>query len=223
MLGVLAGAVTGYVVQYEREPTPLPPLAQAELRAPKPVPADGKTTARSLSANRWVASDGDLRELLVKKPKGAWSEKEADWADLPDYAAGFKQPGGVLEALVDSDFRRAATVAWLERGTIYVTVTIVQFRDDKNLEAAEFAGRRQQQYMGDDGAGNEGSAIPGSTNGRTWVFDEPHRQPGSAPYYEARAIAFRGDMLMEITYDNTTGPVPKKAFEALAERQLELL
>ncbi|MEV8417069.1 hypothetical protein AB0P45_26200, partial [Streptomyces niveus] len=27
-----------------------------------------KTTARSLSANRWDTSDGDLRDLLVKKP-----------------------------------------------------------------------------------------------------------------------------------------------------------
>lgn len=222
MLGVLAGAVTGYAVQYQREPTPLPPLAQAELRAPKPVPADGKTTARSLSANRWDASDGDLRELLVKKPKGARTEKKAGWLDLPDYADGFERPGEVFEIMVDSDFRRAASVAWSEGDSIYVIVTIVQFRDDKNLEAAEFAGRRQQQYLGDDRAGSEGSAIPGSTNGRTWLFDEPDSRPYSAPY-QARAVAFRGDVLMEIHYDDNAGPVSKKAFDALAKRQLELL
>lgn len=223
MLGVLAGAVTGYAVQYQREPTPLPPLAQAELRAPKPVPADGQTTARSLSANRWVASDGDLRELLVKKPAGARTEKKAGWLDLPDYSAGFERPDDIFEDLAQSNFRRAATVGWSEGGSIYVSVTIVQFRDEQSLEASAFAAN-QQRYMGDDDwAGNKGSAIPGSKSGRTWVFDEPDRRPGYEPYYQARALAFRGDIVMDIRYDNNRGPVPKKAFEALAKRQLELL
>lgn len=224
MLGVLAGAVTGYAVQYQREPTPLPPLARADLRTPTPIPADGKTTARSLSVNRWDKTDGDLRDLLVNKPKGARTEKEAGWLDLPDYAAGFERPGDVFEIMVDSDFRRAASVAWSEGDgdAIYVTVTLVQFRDDKNLEAAEFAGRRQQEYLGADRAGSKGSAVPGSTNGRTWLFNEPDSRPDSAPY-QARAVAFRGDILMEIRYDDNAGPVSKMAFEALAKRQLELL
>ncbi|MET9553540.1 hypothetical protein [Streptomyces sp. NPDC006645] len=223
VLGVLAGAVTGYAVQYQREPTPLPPLAQAELRAPKAVPADGKTTARSLSANRWVASDGDLRELLVKKPAGARTEKKAGWLDLPDFSSEFEQPDAIFEDLVQSRFRRAATVGWSEGGSVYVSVTIIQFRDEQSLEASAFAAN-QQRYMGDDDwAGNKGSAIPGSGSGRTWVFDEPDRRPGYEPYYQARALAFRGDLVMDIRYDNNRGPVPKKAFEALAKRQLELL
>lgn len=223
MLGVLAGAVTGYAVQYQREPTPLPPLAQAELRTPELIPADGKTTARSLSANRWDASDGDLRELLVKKPKGARTEKKAGWLDLPDYSAEFERPGDIFEDLVEMRFRRAATVRWSEGGAIYVTITIVQFRDEQSLEASAFA-TNQQRYMGaDDWAGNKGRPIPGSKTGRAWVFDEPDRRPGYEPYYQARAVAFRGDIVMDIRYDNNRGPVPKKAFEALAKRQLELL
>lgn len=223
MLGVLAGAVTGYAVQYQREPTPLPPLAQPESRYPKPLPADAKTTARSLSAHRWDRTDGDLRELLVKKPKGAWTLQKADWVDLPDYAGSFGAPDYIFEGLVKSKFRRAATVSWWERNAIHVTVTIVQFRDDERLETSKFAAD-QQQYMGDDDwAGNKGSAIAGSKSGRTWVFDEPQRNPGDEPYYEARAVAFRGDVFMDISYDNNSGPVSKKAFEALVKRQLELL
>ncbi|MEV8329744.1 hypothetical protein [Streptomyces niveus] len=222
VLGVLAGAVTGYAVQYQREPTPLPPLAQAELRYPKPLPADAKTTARSLSAHRWDRTDGDLRELLVKKPNGASTLQKADWVDLPEYAGSFGAPGHIFEGLVKNGFRRAATVSWWE-GTIHVTVTLVQFRDDERLEASKFAAD-QQQYMGDDDwAGNKGSAIAGTKSGRTWVFDEPERDPGHEPYYRARAVAFRGDVFMDISYDNNGGPVPKKAFEALAKRQLELL
>ncbi|MFB8352215.1 hypothetical protein [Streptomyces niveus] len=223
VLGVLAGAVTGYVVQYQREPTPLPPLAQPEPRTPALVPADGKTTARTLSANRWVRTDGDLRELLVKKPKGARTEKKADWLDLPGFAAGFKRPGDVFEDLVRTDYRRAATVGWSEGGAVYVTVTLVQFRDERSLEASAFAAGQRRYMADDDWAGNTGSAIPGSGNGRTWVFDEPDRQSGYNPYYEARAVAFKGDVFMHIQYDNNAGPVPKKAFEALAKRQLELL
>ncbi|WP_405677220.1 hypothetical protein OG292_22055 [Streptomyces sp. NBC_01511] len=223
VLGVLAGAVTGYAVQYQRPPTPLPPLAQAELGTPELVPADGRTTARSLSANRWVRSDGDLRDLLVKKPKGARTETKADWVGPAEFAGGFERPDGMFEDMVRADFRRAATVGWSERGQIHVTVTIVQFRDDQSLEASAFAAG-QQRYMGDDDwAGNNGSAIAGSTSGRTWVFDEPDRRPGYNPYYQARAVAFRGDIAMDIRYDNNAGPVPKKAFEALAKRQLELL
>lgn len=224
VLGVLAGAVTGYAVQYQREPTPLPPLAQTDLRTPEPIPADGKTTARSLSANRWVRSDGDLRELLVKMPKGARTEKKAGLRDLPDYAAGFTYPGDVFEIMADSDFRRAASVTWSEGDgdAIYVTVTLVQFRDDKNLEAAEFAGRRQQEYLDDERAGNKGLAIPGSTSGRMWLFDEQDPRRYAAPY-QARAVAFRGDILMDIYYDSNAGPVSKQAFEVLAKRQLELL
>ncbi|WP_329077861.1 hypothetical protein OG501_21830 [Streptomyces niveus] len=223
VLGVLAGAVTGYAVQYQREPTPLPPLARAELRYPKPLPADAKTTARSLSAHRWDRTDGDLRELLVKKPKGARTVQKADWVDLPDYASDFRLPDHVFEGLVKSGFRRAATVHWSEGNSIHVTVTIVQFRDDERLEASKFAAD-QQQFMGDDDwAGNKGSAIAGTKSGRTWVFDEPERNPGYEPYYEARAVAFRGDVFMDISYDNNSGPVPKKAFEALVKRQLELL
>lgn len=211
------------MVQYQREPTPLPPLAQPEPRVPKPVPADAKTTARSLSAHRWDSSDGDLRELLVRKPKGARTEDKAGWLELPEFAAGFERPGAAFEDLVRADFRRAAAVSWSEGSAVYVTVTLVQFRDDESLETSPFAAS-QQQYMRDDRwAGNEGSPIAGSGNGRTWVFDEPERRPGYEPYYKARAVAFRGDVLMDIRYDNNRGPVPEKAFEALAKRQLELL
>ncbi|MFC8825035.1 hypothetical protein ACFT9I_06710 [Streptomyces sp. NPDC057137] len=223
VLGVLAGAVTGYAVQYQREPTPLPPLAQADPLMSVVLPADGKTTARSLSANRWDKTDGDLRELLLKKPEGARTEKKAGWLDLSEFSAGFERPDDIFEDLAKTDFRRAATVGWSEGGAIYVTITIVQFRDDRSLEASAFA-TNQQQYMGDaDWAGNKGSAISGSGSGRTWVFDEPDRRPGYEPYYQARAVAFRGDIVMDIRYDNNRGPVPKKAFEALAKRQLELL
>lgn len=210
-------------MQYQREPTPLPPLAQSEVPTPELVPADGKTTARSLSANRWAPSDGDLRELLVKKPKGAKTEQKADWVGFSDFAAGFERPGDMFEDMVRTEYRRAASVGWSERGQIYVTVTIVQFRDEQSLEASAFAAGHQRYMVGEKWAGNKGSAIPGSTSGRTWVFDEPDRQPGYNPYYQARAVAFRGDIAMDIRYDNNAGPVPKKDFEALAKRQLELL
>ncbi|MFE1256323.1 hypothetical protein [Streptomyces fungicidicus] len=72
VLGVVAGTCAGYLVQADREPTELPPLSQPVLPqakggAPEPLSAD---------EDRRVKTDGDLRKLLIKKPRGA---KEADW------------------------------------------------------------------------------------------------------------------------------------------------
>ncbi|WP_442738151.1 hypothetical protein ACQUSN_12805 [Streptomyces pseudogriseolus] len=67
VLGLVAGTCTGYLVQAGRAPTPLPPLsqpvlAQARGEGPAPLPA---------AQDRRVRTDGDLRELLLKKPRAA--------------------------------------------------------------------------------------------------------------------------------------------------------
>ncbi|MEV8534780.1 hypothetical protein [Streptomyces sp. NPDC051211] len=61
VLGVLAGTVTGYAVQLDRAPTPLPPLAQQHLPAPKPVAADDATTPRPRTTSGGWRSAGGTR------------------------------------------------------------------------------------------------------------------------------------------------------------------
>lgn len=223
MLGVVAGTVTGYTVQYHREPTPLPALSQPDLRTPKPVPAKPGTTARSINVNRWAKTDGDLRELLLPKPKGAKTEAKADWEDLFSYATWFDDEEWMFHSLSEGDFRRSATVSWSQRGEVHVDIRLVQFQEIREVRIDGF-GVGQQSYLGDDEwAGNEGEPMDGSANGRTWIFDEPRRMPGYEPLYEARAVAWRGDIAMIIEYANNSGPVNEKDLKSLAKRQLERL
>ncbi|UYQ62993.1 hypothetical protein [Streptomyces peucetius] len=223
VLGAVAGTVTGYAVQYHREPTPLPALSQPDIRTPKPVQANRNTTARSMSVNRWVKTDGDLRQLLLPKPKGAKHEQKPDWEDLYSFATWFEYEGEMFQDLAMNDFRRSATVSWSKGGKVYVDIRLVQFREAVQINAESF-GEGQQSYLGeDDWAGNEGEPIPGSANGRTYIFDEPHREPGYEPLYEGMAVAWRGDIVMLITYRNNSGPIDEKDLKSLAKRQLERL
>ncbi|MFF8845674.1 hypothetical protein ACF08N_23630 [Streptomyces sp. NPDC015127] len=223
VLGVVAGTVTGYAVQYQREPTALPVLSQPGLRTPKPVPATADTTARSLNANRWVRTDGDLRELLLPKPKGATSERKADWHDLYSFSTWFEKEAAMFENLAEDGFRRCATVSWSVDGEVYVDIKLVQFREDEELNAAAF-GEAQQWYLDDDKwAGNEGEPIPGSPEGRTYIWDEPLREAGYEPLYQGRAVAWRGDIVMVVEYANNSGPVDEKDLKSLAKRQWERL
>ncbi|WP_327324505.1 hypothetical protein OG735_19690 [Streptomyces sp. NBC_01210] len=222
VLGVLAGTVTGYAVQYDRRPTPLSPLSQPELRTPKTVPAGPDTTPLTISANRRHKTDGDLRKLLVKKPKGAQASKAMSegWTSVMSFADGYNEPDESFTDLVESEIRRIATTTWEQRGEVFVTVNLLQFRDETRTAAAEWA-RGQQAYMPrQEFAGNAGELIAGSGNGRVYVYNEPHREAGYEPLYQARAIAYRGDVAMEIWYINNTRKVSEKAVTALAEQQL---
>lgn len=223
VLGLVAGTVTGYAVQYQREPTPLPVLSQPDITTPKPVSAKAGTTARSLNVNRWVKTDGDLRELLLSKPKGAKTESEADWEDLYAFATWFDHEESMFENLAEDGFRRCAAVSWSVDGEVYVDIRLVQFREDEELNAGAF-GEAQQSYLDNEKwAGNDGEPIPGSADGRTYVFDEPLREAGYEPLYRGRAVAWRGDIVMIMEYANNSGPVDEKDLKSLAKRQLERL
>lgn len=223
VLGVVAGTATGYAVQYHRDPTPLPALSQPEIRTPKPVPASADTTARAVSVNRWVKTDGDLRQLLLPRPKGAKKEQDVELEDLYSFATWFEEESHMFEDLAVNDFRRAATVSWSKGGKVHVDISLVQFRETTEINAERF-GEGQQAYLDeDDWAGNEGEPMPGSANGRTYVFDEPHREAGYEPLYQGRAVAWRGDIVMIIEYANNSGPVDEKDLKSLAKRQLERL
>ncbi|MCT9091164.1 hypothetical protein N4G70_20195 [Streptomyces sp. ASQP_92] len=224
VLGVLAGTVTGYAVQYQRQPTPSAPLAQRDLPESKTAPADNRTTARSISANRWSEkTDGDLRRLLVSAPDGAKIEERPDWQDLLLTAADYEHPDAAFSHLLSTGFRRSATTSWSQDGRVYVTVILTQFRDDTAVNSKEFA-RKQQDFMAeDDHAGNYGKPIPGSVDGRTYVYDKPQTKPGYEPLYEGRAFAWRDGTFMEVLYENNSGPISESALQALAKQQLERL
>ncbi|MFF0074536.1 hypothetical protein [Streptomyces sp. NPDC005494] len=228
LLGISGGTAVGYGIQAERPPTPLPALSQPELAYPaKALPADKVPAPLPASQDRQVKTDGDLRKLLIDRPAG-WSEdKEADWLDdgwmtVGDLAREFKSDDGMFEYFLESDIRRIAAAAWKKGTHREAEIRLVQFSSGVDTAAADFAeGQRSYMSEAEAGAGNEGDAVKGSGEGRYYVYGVD-RKAGYLPFYRARAVMHRGDVMVEINLFDTR-PISKKDIRTLAERQLERL
>ncbi|MFD7558763.1 hypothetical protein ACFV9E_30015 [Streptomyces sp. NPDC059835] len=221
-LGVLAGVVTGYAIQYDRAPTPLPPLAQGTLVQPKALAPDDNTTNKTINGNRWHKTDDDLAKLLIEAPSGA-KVAGSGYDTIDSVATEFEEPDVMLRHLVKTDARRLASVAWVEGDSTFVTVQLLQFND---RDGADDYQSGQSGYMPEKKhAGNDGVAIPGlpSDLGHVWVDSEADEKPGYLPMRSARAIARRGDIVLDIHYVNNRGKVAESDVMDLAKRQLERL
>lgn len=222
VLGVLAGAVTGYAVQYDREPTPLAPLAQAGLAYPKALAPDDATTNKTINANRWHKTDDDLTKLLIEAPSGAKHEGSG-YNTLDFLATEFEEPDHALRGFAHDKVRRIATVTWSEGDATFVEVSVLQFSD---RDGADDYQKEQSAYMPEKKyAGNSGVDIPGIGSGRghVWVYSEADEKPGYLPMRAARAIARRGDLVLDIHYLNNRGKIAESDVVDLAKRQLERL
>ncbi|MDX2396189.1 MULTISPECIES: hypothetical protein [unclassified Streptomyces] len=224
VLGTLAGTVTGYAIQYHREPTPLPPLAQRKLDAPKPLAADGATTLKSINANRWHKSDDDLTKLLLEPPAGAKVLESPAYESLDFFAADYENPEGALRDFVTAGLRRVALTSWSTDDRYYVDVRLIQFRE---LAGADEHQKNHDTYMsGPKYAGNPGVSIPGVPDdlGHVWVDSKAQQKPGYEPHRGSRAVVRRGDVVLEIFYsDNRGGKIAESDVIDLAKRQLERL
>ncbi|EFL16539.1 hypothetical protein [Streptomyces sp. C] len=222
VLGAVAGTVTGYAVQYQRPPTALPPLAQQKLDTPKALAPDDATTAKSINANRWHKTDGDLTELLIEAPAGAKVE-ESGYDTLDSFATRFDRSDAALRSFAKDGFRRAATTLWMT-DDVLVEVRLVQFRDFSGANGYQ---KSQSAYMDNkEYAGNDGVAIPGvpADLGHVWVASEIREKPGYLPIREGRALVRRGDIVLDLFYVDRRG---RRFAESdvidLAKRQLERL
>ncbi|MFG3000815.1 hypothetical protein [Streptomyces sp. NPDC048340] len=223
VLGVLAGTVTGYAIQYDREPTPLPPLAQAGVVTPKALAPDGGTTNRTINANRWHKTDDDLAALLVEAPAGA--KVEGSGYESLDFFASefFEKPDHALPGILRDRIRRVASTVWSEDDRVFVEVRLLQFNDRSGADDYQ---QDQARYMPEKKyAGNDGVDIPGISGdlGHVWVDSEADEKPGYYPIRGARAIARRGDIVLDIGYFNNRGKIAESDVIDLAKRQLERL
>ncbi|RVU17080.1 hypothetical protein EOT10_35350 [Streptomyces antnestii] len=220
VLGVVAGTCTGYVIQAGRAPDPLPPLNQ-----PAMAQAGGKGPAPlSAARDRQVRMDGDLRKLLLNRPKGATSLPKARtsdrWVSFIDIAERYNRPQDAFTDLVDAQFRRAAIDQWREGGTM-VSVSLTQYRDEEIVASAD-AVVNHQSRADDSDPTTYSRDIPGSGNGMVYVYAQPDREPGYVPLYQARAFASRGDTMMEV-YLVSPRPIDKKRAAQVARQQWERL
>ncbi|MGW1068795.1 hypothetical protein ACWD4F_30285 [Streptomyces aureus] len=214
VLGLVAGTCAGFLVQAHRAPTRLPSLSQPVLtqaKGPGPEPL-------SAAQDHRVKTNGDLRKLLLTRPKGtkepAWAPEEDGWLDIAGYADTLDHADREFRDLVAAEFRRAAGVSWAVGDTYDVQIRLVQYRQEENLSAS----LRANGWMVDDASS---WPLEGADDGMVYLF-KPERKAGYLPFYKAQASASRGDIAMEIwIYDSK--PIPKSKIMDLAERQLERL
>ncbi|MDG9725940.1 MULTISPECIES: hypothetical protein [unclassified Streptomyces] len=220
VLGLVAGACGGILVQVGREPTKLPPLSQTALarsegEAPKPLPA---------GQDRQVRTDGDLRDLLLEKPRGAeetdWLKDSDGWMDLAGYAGTFGDPQRGFEKLLRSEFRRAAVTGWEVDGAYSVEIRLIQYRQEEVVGAG--GANASGQYFAGEGGTDDGG-VPGTGDGRVYIDDQPLPGLEASSYpYLAEAHARRGDIAMEIWMSGAKR-IEKEMITSLAERQMERL
>lgn len=227
VLGIVAGTATGYTIQADRAPTPLPMLAQPGLEYPaKSLPEGKEMEPLSAEEDSRVKTDGDLRKLLLPRPSGVresavpWTSD--GWLSLGGYARDFDSPDYMFGELAGGDLRRVAGASWEQGENRATSIVLAQFQAGASLGAADHA-ETQHYYMPDDedGAGNDGDPIKGSGNGRCYIY-KVERKAGYLSQYHARAIAHRGDVMLDIDIFDTE-PISKKDIRTLAERQLERL
>jgi hypothetical protein len=214
VLGLVAGTCAGYLVQVDRDPTKLPSLSQPTVTQAKgegPEPLSAAHDAR-------VKTDGDLRKLLISRPKGTtepdWAPEHDGWLDLAGYAHSLTHADREFGDLIQSEFRRAAGVSWKAGSNGSTQVRLVQYRQEENLSAADHAGNWNV-------TGARSWPVPGASDGMVYLF-KPETKPGYLPLYKAQAAASIGDIAMEIWIFDSK-PIPKSKIMDLAERQLERL
>lgn len=223
VLGVLAGTITGYAVQYHREPTPLPPLAQQDLKAPKPLAMSDATTLRSINANRWHKADEDLVKKLLEAPSG--TQDVSSGVQSPDEFSieHYEDPSGGVGGLIADNVRRIAAVHWSVGDRDFVEITLLQFQNRRGAEGFQSG---VNQYMPTKKyAGNNGREVPGVPEdfGHLWINSEADEKPGYHPLRTGTAIVRRGDIVMHLQYTNNRGKVDENVVAELAKRQMERL
>ncbi|MFY4719305.1 hypothetical protein [Streptomyces sp. LaBMicrA B280] len=213
-LGIVAGGCVGYVVQAGRAPTKLPPLSQPVLRQ-----GNGAVPLLSAAEDRQVKTDGDLRELLLPKPRGAHDENIGDdgWMDLEEYATWSEHPGSVFHYALQSQLRRVAATGWRIGATYSVEIRLVQYRQEQTTGARDHV-RDQENWVGNR-PGTDSRPVPGAGDGMAYVGRRPRSEPGYVPMYQAEAYASRGDLVMEMWITDTE-PVSEKKIVDLAKRQV---
>ncbi|MEZ0111212.1 hypothetical protein ABH920_005227 [Catenulispora sp. EB89] len=127
VLGLVGGAVGGFLIQRARPATPLPPFQQTLAAAVAPGTADPRDAATDDGAKL----DGDLRAVLLATPAGAKDTTDfapREWFTIADLAEYYGDPYDTLTLLNAEGFRRAVRTAWTLADGTYVEIDLVQFR-----------------------------------------------------------------------------------------------
>ncbi|RKE20404.1 hypothetical protein [Streptomyces sp. TLI_171] len=212
LAGPVIGGVIGYGIQAARPETPLPKITAVKLDYPAERIDPGALAA---AAPKPLNIDGDLRDLLVKKPDGVQEITDFGsngWMDAADIAETFGNTKSVFQELLLNGFRRAAVVAWEVDGTEY-RVQLIQYVPESTSTVIS--------DLNVSTAGSDTSKIPGNDDSQVLVKrDAQHYAKSTEQYYYGEALARKGTVLMHIQV-YAKNPVDRAKLEDLAKRQWE--
>lgn len=233
LVGVVGGTATGYAIQAERKPTPLPALSQADLAYPKKALPESKRPAPlPAKHDTAVKANGDLRKLLVAKPKGYTEDPSSgvlglgnptvdNWLSPGGYSAEYIESSQHFTDSLGSGIRRVAAANWRGSGNAHIAVRLVQFRPGPLAEAQAVAMSSRQEAATHTRTGEVDNFIK-SEKAAWYYVHEPDAKPGYQTSYVARAFGYRGDTMFDLNFFDTK-PLSEKAIKALALKQLERL
>ncbi|MFD5028159.1 hypothetical protein [Streptomyces sp. NPDC058373] len=232
LVGVVGGTATGYAVQAERKPTPLPPLSQGDLAYPrKALPESERPAPLQPKHDTAVKAGGDLRKLLVGKPKGFRKNAaffvggvapKDGWLSPGGFSAEYTEPGDVLVDSVKNGIRRVAAANWARGEHEQIAVRLVQFRPGPVAEAQSLAEDGHRDAGSRTRSGDpEGREVKAGSGARYFVY-APDSKPGYMTVYGARVVGYRGDIMFDLHFVDTK-PLSEKAIKDLALKQLERL
>jgi hypothetical protein len=217
-LGVLVGGGTGYGIQAGRPPTPLVPVESG------PLPQSPRLL-KAASPVKPLDVDGDIRKLLIKKPKGA---KAFDflpgvdgWMPADEMAMLDGESDTTFKSLMNDGFRRAAMISW-STGAMDVRVRLVQYQSGhadavsaQVLEEDNCRGHRLEPCVL--------RKIKGSDSGFSFVTRRSEEYADSDErFFRGEALARRGDVLMQVDI-HSPKEVDLEYLVDIAERQWERL
>ncbi len=199
---------SGYAVQAQRPPTPLPPLQVARPSYPAEA-VDPAALAAEQPAP--LAIDGDLTKLLITAPEGStpWSDypDKPSWITVGEISERSGDAAYRFKDLTSRGFRRAAEVDW-KKDDVRYRVSLMQFAPDHADEAKT---NNWEPFTGD------------GANGGYKVESSPrHWAESTDTYYYGQAVAKRGSLQMTVEVFGPK-PVDSGTLKDLAKRQWERL
>jgi hypothetical protein len=193
VLGMLAGGGLGYRVQYQRPPTPLPPLTIPALAQPT-GPAPPAPSLAAVDDRAVAVYDADLMSLLPSAPKGS-TEVELHWVPLQEYADEFHDPEDAFREYAEDGYRRGVTLGWRQADDTYSQIDLTQFRDEKVAHGPDQC--QNETFAADsDPHSGYGVALKSTVNAMAWPSAESFEIPGTGTRYEGRGVACVGSIVV---------------------------
>lgn len=217
VLGLVVGVGGGYAVQYERKPTPLPPLAAPQPTYPQSALFTGQRPAPLPSGqDDATITDGNLLAALLPTPGGSTAIPGYDhtWLTLADSAANCEDQASCLNDSLTDDVARIAQTAWTTGKHESVEITITQYFPGSSDKAVSAYNSYQ--------AGGDGSTtLPSPTGTSAQGYSYPDEDDSGTSDY---MVAMHGDLLIEFLVWTDTAPAPDPSYiDSLVTQQLARL